>query len=191
MAQTKILLDSTSYFRLAQDVHPLLFQTFGEKNYTLYVHGDLMREFQRSSRLQNKFHWVNDPEYVENRKRSLQFSAANKMGIEQTFEYMWEWVKEEGLGPSKVDVKILATASEVGLTVVTDDQDMIDFADMYGIGTMRTIELLKLMVDESHIEMEKVRAVVAHWNYENDLPFRGFAVSYRKLFGEAFPTGEV
>ena len=34
-AQAKILLDSNSYFRLAREIHPLLFQEFGDKNYCL------------------------------------------------------------------------------------------------------------------------------------------------------------
>ncbi len=47
MAQTKILLDSNSYFRLAQNLHPLLCQPFGSADFTLYIHADLNAEFSK------------------------------------------------------------------------------------------------------------------------------------------------
>lgn len=188
MAQTKILLDSNSYFRLAQNIHPLLFETFGGNDYTLYVHSDLMTEFKRSSRLQNKFHWVDEPEYIENRKRPLRLGAKTKKAINNTFEYMWEHVKDDGLGPSKVDIKILATAAELEVQVVTDDGDMIEFAEMYAIPHMRTIELMKLMLDEGHIDMALIRRIVAQWIYDNDTPFKGFEGGYSELFNETAPT---
>ncbi len=37
MGQSKILLDSNSYFRLAKDFGPLLNTTFSVDNYCLYV----------------------------------------------------------------------------------------------------------------------------------------------------------
>lgn len=146
MAQTKILLDSTSYFRLAQNIHPLLFNSFGPEDFTLYVHNDLMNEFKRSSRLRNKFHWVTEKEYVENRSRPLKLSKKQRAAIETTFDYMWEHVKDEGLGPSRVDVRILAAATEAEIRVVTDDQDMIALAKMYGIHQITSLELMKLML---------------------------------------------
>ena len=56
MAQKKIIVDSNSYFRLAQNIHPLLCQPFGNDQLTLYIHADLNNEFRRSPRLKNKFH---------------------------------------------------------------------------------------------------------------------------------------
>jgi hypothetical protein len=38
MAQTKILIDTNSYFRLAQNLHPLLKTPFGKAEYTIYAH---------------------------------------------------------------------------------------------------------------------------------------------------------
>ena len=58
MAQSKILLDTTTYLRLAQSIHPLLGQTFGEKNFTLYVHKEIEIELKRSGRLQSEFSWI-------------------------------------------------------------------------------------------------------------------------------------
>ena len=39
MAQKRIVVDSNSYFRLAQNIHPLLCQPFGQEDLTLYILG--------------------------------------------------------------------------------------------------------------------------------------------------------
>ena len=51
MAQTKILLDTNSYHRLAENLHPLLFVPYGDENFTLYAHKDLRDECLRQPRL--------------------------------------------------------------------------------------------------------------------------------------------
>ena len=99
MAQTKIIVDSNSYFRLAQNIHPLLCQPFGEDDFTLYIHADLNAEFKFNSRLQNKFHWVSGSEWVANRSRSIMLSKAQKKEIETTYGFLWEHVREEFLAP--------------------------------------------------------------------------------------------
>jgi len=45
MALTKIILDSTCYFRLAQNIHPLLGTPFGKADFALYAHAGLAAEF--------------------------------------------------------------------------------------------------------------------------------------------------
>lgn len=55
MAQTKILIDSNAYFRLAQSIHPLLQVEFGPETYCLYVIKDLQAEYDRNPRLRNAF----------------------------------------------------------------------------------------------------------------------------------------
>lgn len=74
MAQTKILLDTNSYLRLAENLHPLLFVSYGEENFTLYAHKDLRDECLRQPRLANKFDWITLAKYEENRKRPLVLS---------------------------------------------------------------------------------------------------------------------
>lgn len=76
MPQSKILLDSNSYFRLAKSLHPLLDVVFGNDNYCLYVLRELDREYDKSPVLRRKFNWVNDDEYFENRKKRLSISRA-------------------------------------------------------------------------------------------------------------------
>ena len=188
MAQTKILVDSNSYFRLAQNIHPLLCFAFGKKDYTLYVHSDLNQEFRSNSRLQNKFHWVSDSEFVENRKRPISLSKKQKQDIEVAFDYMWQYAKEayhqkRGKGPAPVDTRILATALVLEIQVVTDDQDMIELANEYGVHQLTSLGLMKLMLDESHTTMAKIEQVAAQWQYENDTPYRNWKSEYKKLFG--------
>jgi PIN domain. len=186
MAQTKILIDTSSYFRLAQNLHPLLATAFGRANYTLYAHEALVREFERQPRLQNKFHWFGESRYVENRSRPLQLGRKEKAAVEHAFEFIWAHVQGEGLGPSPVDTRILATASELGLRLVTDDQDLLSLANMYGVHALTSLELMKLMLDENHITMNLVRRVVAQWVFDRDTP-ANFLREYQRLFGEQPP----
>lgn len=46
MVQKKILLDSNVYFRLANNIRPLLFIQFGDENYCLYP--ESVKEFPDS-----------------------------------------------------------------------------------------------------------------------------------------------
>lgn len=186
MGQTKILIDSNSYFRLAQNIHPLLSTPFGEEQYTLYAHRELTHELQRQPRLRNKFNWAFERVYAENRSRTLFLSKTQQSEISRTYDYMWAHVQEQNLGPSPVDTRILATAAELNIRVVTDDKDMLTVAALYGVHAMTSLELMKLMLDARRIDMDKVRQVAAQWNCDNDIP-ANFTAQYRTLFGEAPP----
>ena len=186
MAQTKLLIDSTSYFRLAQNIHPLLATAFGSANFTLYAHEALTREFTRQRRLQTKFHWFNEACYAENRSRPLIVGRKETKRIEQTYDYIWAQVQDEDLGPSPADTRALATALELGIGLVTDDSDLIALAKTYEVKTLTSLELMKLMLDEAHIDLAKVRQVVAQWAYDRDLP-ANFPTEYVRLFGENPP----
>lgn len=192
MAQTKIIVDSNSYFRLAQNIHPLLCQPFGEDELTLYIHAELNAEFKCNSRLKNKFHWVSEQRYVENRGRSINISAANKKKIEETYEYLWEHVRDEfinnrGTGPSPIDTRIVATALVLEIRVVTDDRDMIELARTFEVEHLTSLEMMKIMLDEGHVDDEKVDQVVEQWVYENDTPHREWKKDFQRLFGRDAP----
>lgn len=192
MAQTKIIVDSNSYFRLAQNIHPLLCKPFGEEDYTLYIHADLNAEFKFNSRLKNKFHWVSEPKYLKNRGRSINLSKVQKKDIEMTYEYLWEHVIEEfleplGKGPSQIDTRIVATGLVLGIRVVTDDQDMIELAKTFDVHNVSSLEMMKLMLDESHIDDEKIDQVVEQWIYENDTPNRNWKKDFLQIFGRKAP----
>lgn len=186
MAQTKILLDSNSYFRLAKNIHPLLFQEFGPQCYCLYVLEELEREYTRSPRLKSKFSWVNDAEYRENRRKKLTLSAQQKKQLPTVQEFLWNHVQTELPGPSKFDVIALSYGYILGITVVTDDADMIALAQVFNISVMKTLELLKLMVDNVHIDKIMVHRIVAYWSYEDDRP-KDYYKDYQRLFGEKAP----
>ncbi len=188
MPQTKILVDTCSYLRLAQNLHPLLARTFGSKEYALYVNASVTEEFERQARLQNKFDWFTGAEFVADRSRPLNISRKAAKGIDDTYDFMWAHVQDEELGPSPVDVRVLATASELGIAMVTDDTDLLDMAALYGVHAMNSLELLRLMADEKHIDMDLVHRVVAQWRYDGDTPAK-FDADYRRLFGEAPPAG--
>jgi predicted nucleic acid-binding protein len=192
MAQTKIIVDSNSYFRLAQNIHPLLCQSFGDEDFTLYMHAELTQEIRLSSRIQNRFHWVGEARYVGNRSRSISLSTKQKAEIEETFGFMWEHVKDEflderGKGPSRVDTLIVATALVLGIRLVTDDQDMIELAKTYDVRQLTSLALMKLMLDCGHINDAKVDLVVQQWIYDRDTPHRGWRKEFNKVFSRSAP----
>lgn len=186
MAQTKILLDSNSYFRLAKSIHPLLFQEFGDKSYCLYVLEELEREYARNPRLNNKFAWVNDPEYRENRAQRLTLSRLQKKELSTVYEFLWNHVQTVLPGPSRIDVTALCHGYVLGITVITDDADMIALAKAFDVNVKKTLELLRLMMDSGHVDIAAVRRVAAYWSYEDDRP-KDYHTDYRRLFGEDPP----
>lgn len=189
MARTPILLDSNSYFRLARSIHPLLDEEFGgDVRYCLYVIADLAQEFARNPRLQRKFSWVDSPEYRANRARPLQISGAQRKEMKQVHDFILNHARTEGLGISPVDVRALATAYVLQIVIVTDDQDMLELAGAFGIKTLNTLALMRLMLDANHIEMDRVRQIAAYWQFERDVP-AGFRDDYMRLFGEQAPSG--
>jgi predicted nucleic acid-binding protein len=194
MAQTKIIVDTNSYFRLAQNIHPLLCQPFGQEDYTLYMHADLNAELRNSPRLQTKFDWAAEPDFRENRRRSLSLSKVQKKEIEETFDFMWEFVKEEyhgklGKGPSDTDTLIIATASVLEIRAVTDDQDMIELAQEYDVQQLTSLGLMQLMLKEKHIDLDKIKQIVAQWQYDGDTPYKSWGAEYKRLFKQAPPKG--
>lgn len=186
MAESRILLDTNAYFRLAQSIRPLLNVPFGDQSYTLYVLKELQDEYEKSPRLTNQFAWVNDPEYADNRTHRLALSNEEKAEIKRAYDFILDYVRNVHPGVSKVDVLGLAHAEQLGIPIVTDDDEMRQAAKDYGIKTMKTLELLKLMLDCKHIGMAMVREITAYWVYMKDTP-KYFKADFRKLFGEEPP----
>jgi len=186
-AQSKILVDSNSYFRLAKSVHPLLFQEFGADRHCLYVLPELQQEYDREPRLHAKFPWVDDPDFKENRKRAPALSKKHKRELEVAREFLWDYVQTQLPGPSRVDVTVLSYGYVLGIPVVTDDTDMRALGNAFGVKLLKTLELLKLMLDCGHIDMPKVCAVASYLVYIPDLP-KDFQEDYRRLFGEQPPS---
>ena len=94
MPQTKLLLDTNTYLRLAQSIHPLLGKSFGKEKLTLYIHDKIEKELKRSPRLKTQFYWIEQEEYLTNRKKKLTFSKQEKENIELTYDHIWEFQKD-------------------------------------------------------------------------------------------------
>lgn len=186
MAQTKILLDSNSYFRLAKSIQPLLFEIFGEACYCLYVVKELEDEYSNEPRLQSKFPWVNDPEFKANRGKKLTLSKKQKKERQTTFDFLRDYVQTSLPGPSRVDCTILSYGYVLGIEIVTDDRDMTALADVFGINVITTLQLMKRMLDCNHINMNQVRSIASLWSYIDDRP-KDYIKDYKKLFGQAPP----
>lgn len=188
MAQSKLLVDTNSYLRLAQSIHPLLASAFGAPPYCLYCIPEVHAELQRSRRLRTTFPWALSTQYVANRQRFPNVSRAQTKEIAITFGILEGYAAVNGLGPSPVDIKVLAYANELAIPVVTDDNPMRQLAADFSIQTMSTLDLLKLMENEQHIDRARVRAIASYWMNQGDWP-GNFTADYRRLFDEELPSG--
>ena len=186
MPQSKILLDTNTYIRLAKSIHPLLDVTFGENNTCLYVLKELDTEFSNSRRLQTTFSWVDEDEYSDNRKKQLSLSRKNKKDIGTTVEFLRQHKIDNRLSVSDVDILCLAHGFVLSIPVVTDDTDMLEVANVFGIKVMKTLNLMYLMKESSHIDFKKVKQIAAYWEYISDKPAK-FRKEYIDLFGENPP----
>jgi|MTBAKSStandDraft_1061840.scaffolds.fasta_scaffold22172_3 hypothetical protein len=183
---SSILIDSCSYFRLAQSLHPLLKTYFCAEKHSLGVIKDLQGEYKKSSALKHKFHWVDQPEYAENRKRCFTISKDQKTDINNAFFFIRETARDMELGVSKVDITCLAHAYVLNIPIVSDDDDLLQLTKEYEVKTYKSLELLKIMYDCGHIDMKQVRAIAGYWRYNKDFP-KSYKKDFKRLFGEPVP----
>lgn len=174
MSQTKLLLDTNAYLRLAYTIHPLLFVSFGDKNYTLYVIKEFQAEFSRQPRLKQNFPWVNESRFKLNRKKFLTLSNQEKNAVKLAETYIWDQNISQAAGASMVDVRALAAGFVLDIPVITDDKGMIGLAESLGIKVMRILSLLSIMLKTNHIEKSKIKELVGWLSYTNDLPYKNF-----------------
>ncbi|WP_320826798.1 DNA-binding protein [Reinekea sp.] len=180
MPQSKILVDTNAYLRLAKTIRLLLFMPFGDNEYCLYILPELNDELG-NRKLQSKFPWVEEVEYAENRKHFPIISRKQKKSVEDTFEHVWEYVQTDLPGPSRVDAWYIAYAYELGIPVVTDDQDMTELAIAFEAQVMPTLEMLKIMLDSGHVDMGQIDGLCQYWYHIGDLPAK-FKADYDRLF---------
>jgi len=182
------ILDSNAYFRLAYSLHPLLGQTFGKSKdrYVLRVIAQLDKEYSRSARLQHKFHWVRDKKFTANRQaEQLKIAGKQNSEVEQARSYILSMEKDLGCDISLVDATALAMGFVKQQPVVTDDKDMCKVAAELGIEVWSLLQLLKLMLDEEHIDLNKIREIAQFLDYENDLTCgrTEFLSQFKRFFG--------
>jgi rRNA maturation endonuclease Nob1 len=183
------ILDSNAYFRLAISIHPLLGQTFGKstnERYVLRVISQLDAEYSRNSRLQHKFHWVSKKKYKDNRQaEQLKITSKQRALVEQARSFIIQTEGDLDCNLSLVDATALAVGFVKQQPVVTDDKDMCTVANALGLEVWSLLQLLKLMLDEEHIDLEKVVEVAELLDYENDLPCgrAQFVKQFKQFFG--------
>ncbi len=180
MPQSKILVDTNTYLRLAQTIRPLLSIPFGDNEYCLYILPELNDEL-KNHKLQNAFYWVTENEFIQNRQHFPNIGKKQKKAIAQTFEYLWDYVQTDLPGPSRVDALYLAYAIELNIPVVTDDQDMTALADAFDAKVMPTLELLKIMLDCGHTDMKTIKGLCDYWRNFGDRP-ANLEANFRRLF---------
>ncbi|MCG8619930.1 MAG: hypothetical protein MI802_27235 [Desulfobacterales bacterium] len=184
--RANIIVDTCSYFRLAQSIHPLLKRPFCEEKHVLGVIRELDEEYYKNQTLRHKFFWVNETEYLENRKRCFALTHEQKSDINNSFYYLRDTAREEGYGVSKVDLRAISFAEALSIPLVTDDTDMLLLAQEYDIKTFTSLEIMKLIYDCGAIDMNLVRSVANYWVHLADTP-ASFGKSYQDLFKEAAP----
>jgi hypothetical protein len=179
-----ILLDTNAYLRLADTLHPLLNNSFCTEDVTLFLIPEFQIEFDRSSRLKNKFGWVNQPEYVDNRRAKIKILDYQRKQIRLTYSYLWGHNISEGIGASPVDVRALAYGAVLNVPVITDDSQMRELADTFSISTWGILRLLKVMFECSRIDRLEIKALADYLEYNNDLPYSDFRKDLKKEFGD-------
>lgn len=186
MPSCNIIVDSCSYFRLAQSIHPLLKEPFGKEKHCLGVIKELDEEYQKNPSLKHKFYWVNEDEFASNRNRCFALTIPQKSEINHAFFFIREFARDEKIGVSEVDIKALSYAYVLKIPVVTDDDDMLVVAREFEISTLKTLDLMKLMLDAGVVTMEQIRAIAAYWIYQNDTP-KSYGKDFKRIFSESPP----
>ncbi len=181
MARSHILVDTNTYLRLAKSIKPLLGVPFGQEAFCLTIIPELNDELA-GKRLQSKFHWIDDDEYLAERTYFPQLSKKQKKEVDRGFDVIWDYVTTEFPGPSRVDVRYVAYAAELECVLVTDDQDMGELAATFGLQVIPTLQLLKMLVDCGHVPLETAKGLLDYWRYLDDVP-ANFARDCRKFFG--------
>jgi hypothetical protein len=182
MPQSKILVDTNTYLRLAKTIRPLLFIPFGNNEYCLYILPELNEEL-KNHKLQNKFYWVTEDEFIQNRQHFPNIGQKQKKTIDQTFEYLWDYVQTDLPGPSRVDTLYVAYAIELNIPVVTDDQDMTALANAFDAKVMSTLELLKIMLDCGHTDMKIIQGLYDYWRHIGDRP-ANLEADFKRFFSD-------
>lgn len=183
MPSCNIIVDSCSYFRLARSISPLLKIPFGSAEHCLGVIEELDKEYEKSQSLKHRFFWVSETEYSDNRKNCFCPNQKQHSEIRHAFFFIREFARDTQFSLSEVDIYGLAYAYVLKVPIVTDDSEMLVVAKEFEIKTFKTLEILKLMLDNGLVDMRLIRAIASYWVYQNDTP-KSFRKDYKSLFSE-------
>ena len=182
MSIKRILLDSNVYLRLANSFHPLLHEPFGKDQFALSLIPEFQKEFDKNPRLANKFGWVDQPEYIENRKHRIRVTRFQRDQINLIYSYLWPHNISEGLGASRIDVRALAYGDALEIPVVTDDSQMRELGKTFEIQVWSLLDLLKIMYKSKRIELSDIKTLLNYLKYIKDWPYPSFEKDTQKVF---------
>lgn len=165
-----ILLDTCVYLRLAYHLHPIIGKKFGENEYRCYLNTDFLAEFNYEQRLEEKFQWVYEEKFVQNRKNIIQINDDNNQNINITYDYLHEIRKENKLSTRYYDLKCLATASVLKYSFATDDYALSVLANIINIKKYSSLEILNLMRANRAIDNKKIKTIIRYWILNQDEP---------------------
>ena len=186
MPTCNIIVDSCSYFRLAQNIRPLLKSPFGKEKNCLGVIEELDKEYEKNPTLKHKFFWGNQKEYTDNRKKCFSPTRSQRSEINHAFFFIREFARDKQLGVSKIDIMGLAYAYVLKIPVVSDDSDMLDVAKEFEISAYKTLEVMKLMHNNGLLTMKQIRAIASYWIYQSDTP-KSYRRDFKRIFLENPP----
>lgn len=166
-----LLIDSCSYLRIARNIHPLLGHPLGSSGYKLFIHSYFNDEYNKNLRLLAQFPWVNESEYIDNRKKShVKLLSHQGNEILNTYTFINAFKRTHRSSISDVDIFALSTAKVLEISLITDDPDMIVAADDSGITCMKTIEFLNYLYINKVVDDIKLLEIFDFWEYIHDCP---------------------
>lgn len=194
------LLDTCAYFRLAKDIHPLLGGAYLVPPELASVTSDVDTEWSRAPRLQTKFHWVSDAQFVENRQANTILLVGNMpTKIMQMTNSLCSHAQSHSKAikaagctiPSRVDCMVLAyvfvlNQSGQTVTAVSDDGGLNWLAKQMKVSCIQSEDLVKRMFDAQTLTVAQIKALAGYLEYIEDLPY-AWQVKGPTLFGVSLP----
>lgn len=183
MSVNKLLLDTNSYFRLAENIKPLLGCEFGKGDKVkLYILTGTISEFNKEPRLMHKFDWLDNKYHREERKKGiLRIGEAERPGIKRVCEFLLDASRDLELGCSDFDVYCAAVSRQLRIPLVSDDRDLKSLAKEFGIKVYSTMQLMKQLFDVGVVTSKVVEDIIYMWKYLDDLP-DNFHSEYKHYF---------
>jgi len=188
---TLVLLDTNAYLRLAKRIKPMLGVTFGQKGYVITILNDVEDEVRRSSTLQFKYPWFNNPMFAAERlSQTIKLSRGEKAQLQAAASVLHGWVLANAARytvqgrspPSPVDCRVLAFGQVRDAIVVTDDLGMHQLAGEFDIAIWHGYELLKKMHSAKAISSDLVRDIYEALGINDD-----FTAAWRDSRHALFP----
>ena len=66
---------------------------------------------------------------------------------------------------------------------------MIELAQEYEVQQLTSLGLMQFMLEEAHIDLDKIKQIVGQWQYDQDTPYARWKQEYRKHFKHEPPKG--